>query len=101
MLVPVFAVGRAQELLLMLEEHWHRTGIKVTFLHPPTAAQEGNRFARGVWLAPLFFSPFSRCLFTSAVAWRAEQTCTIAFSRTGQAHRWGKNFFCSKQKRKL
>ena len=28
-LVPVFAVGRAQELLLMVEEFWERMGIKV------------------------------------------------------------------------
>ena len=29
-LVPVFAVGRAQELLLMVEEYWERMGIKVS-----------------------------------------------------------------------
>ena len=29
-LVPVFAVGRAQELLMMVEEHWERMGIKVS-----------------------------------------------------------------------
>ena len=28
-LIPVFAVGRAQELLLMVEEYWERMGIKV------------------------------------------------------------------------
>ena len=29
-LVPVFAVGRAQELLLMVEEHWGRMGLKAS-----------------------------------------------------------------------
>ncbi len=28
-LIPVFAVGRAQELLLMLEEYWERLGLQV------------------------------------------------------------------------
>jgi hypothetical protein len=28
-LVPVFAVGRAQELLLLLDEHWQRTQLEV------------------------------------------------------------------------
>jgi hypothetical protein len=28
-LVPVFAVGRAQELLLLLDEHWQRTELEV------------------------------------------------------------------------
>jgi hypothetical protein len=29
-LVPVFAVGRAQELLLLLDEHWQRTQLEVS-----------------------------------------------------------------------
>jgi Cft2 family RNA processing exonuclease len=28
-LVPVFAVGRAQELLMLLDEHWQRTELQV------------------------------------------------------------------------
>lgn len=28
-LVPVFAVGRAQELLMLLDEHWQRTQLQV------------------------------------------------------------------------
>jgi Cft2 family RNA processing exonuclease len=28
-LVPVFAVGRAQELLMLLDEHWQRTQLEV------------------------------------------------------------------------
>jgi Cft2 family RNA processing exonuclease len=28
-LVPVFAVGRAQELLILLDEHWQRTQLEV------------------------------------------------------------------------
>lgn len=28
-LVPVFAVGRAQELLMLLDEHWQRTELEV------------------------------------------------------------------------
>lgn len=28
-LVPVFAVGRAQELLMLVEEYWERMGLKV------------------------------------------------------------------------
>jgi Cft2 family RNA processing exonuclease len=27
--VPVFAVGRAQELLMLLDEHWQRTELQV------------------------------------------------------------------------
>lgn len=29
-LVPVFAVGRAQELLMLLDEHWQRTQLEVS-----------------------------------------------------------------------
>ena len=28
-LVPVFAVGRAQELLVLLDEYWERTNLQV------------------------------------------------------------------------
>jgi hypothetical protein len=39
-LIPVFAVGRAQELLLLLDEFWERTGLQVRH---GTAATAHNR----------------------------------------------------------
>lgn len=48
-LVPVFAVGRAQELLMLLEEHWQRTELQVRciiqvlgYLRPPRHAQRAS-----------------------------------------------------------
>lgn len=46
-LVPVFAVGRAQELLMLLDEHWTRTEQQVG-VHPLSPDAEHGAGGRGV-----------------------------------------------------
>uniref|UniRef100_A0A383VXV8 Beta-Casp domain-containing protein n=1 Tax=Tetradesmus obliquus TaxID=3088 RepID=A0A383VXV8_TETOB len=45
-LIPVFAVGRAQELLLLLDEFWERTQLQVPIYFSAPMAARANQFYR-------------------------------------------------------
>ncbi|GAX81273.1 hypothetical protein CEUSTIGMA_g8705.t1 [Chlamydomonas eustigma] len=61
-LIPVFAVGRAQELLLMIEEFWERVGLKVPIYFSGGMASRANLYYRLLvnWTSQQLKSPQCR-----------------------------------------
>lgn len=45
-LIPVFALGRAQELCILLESYWERLDLKVPIYFSPGLAEKANKYYR-------------------------------------------------------
>ncbi|KAE9551860.1 hypothetical protein FO519_004934 [Halicephalobus sp. NKZ332] len=45
-LIPVFALGRAQELCILLESYWERLNLKVPVYFSPGLAEKANQYYR-------------------------------------------------------
>lgn len=93
-LIPVFALGRAQELCILIENYWDRMGIKVPIYFSAGMTQKANHYYRLYtnWTSTTLKKPTTRNMFdfrhitAFEMAYADQEGPMVLFASPGMLH---------------